>query len=203
MNRLFVLIAILASSAAIAPAQSRPATQAHPTPAKVAVVSFDLAVFSTNEFHSDYAALQKKYQPKSDEIKSLTDEIKSLQAQRQTQGDKLSDRELAALDLAVQRKQIQLRRLSQSGQNDFQQDIQQNYSTVAARLSTFLAAYARQHGYTLVIGVVQQNNQNRPVLWSNPAADITHDLIRAYNAQTAVSAAPPAAPAARPHHAAH
>ena len=203
MNRLFVALAILASSVAIAPAQSRPATHAHSAPVKVAVVSFDLAVFSTNEFRGDYADLQKKYQPKSDEMKSLAAEIKSLQTQRQTQGDKLSNRELAALDLAVQRKQIQLRRLSKSSQSGFQQDIQQNYSAVAARLNTFLAAYARQHGYTLVIGVAQQNTQSRPVLWVNPAADITHDLIRAYNAQSVVPASTPAAPAARPHFAAH
>lgn len=204
MSRSFALVALLASFAAIASAQSRPLAKAPPAHNRVAVISFDAAVFSTNEFRRDYADLQKMYAPRRAQIQSLTNEIKSLQTQLQAQGVKLSDLERTNRTLAIERKQIQLRRLVQDSQNDFEQEVQQHYSDVAAKLNTVVAAYAKEHGYTLVFGILRQT-QNRPVLWANPSADITRPVIDVYNAKSGIPAPPPqsasspAAPAPRPH----
>ena len=61
-----------------------------------------------------------------------------------------------------------------------------------------MASYAEQQGYTLVLDYAQQQS---PVLYAQPAADITKQVIEAYNVKSGVPAPPPqpaetAAPAA-------
>ena len=55
-------------------------------PAKVAVIAFQAAVSQTNEFQRDFADLQKKYDPKRQQLKTLSDEIDTLTKQLQDQG---------------------------------------------------------------------------------------------------------------------
>ena len=43
--------------------------------AKVAVIAFQAAVSQTNEFQRDFADLQKKYDPRRQQLKTLNDEI--------------------------------------------------------------------------------------------------------------------------------
>jgi outer membrane protein len=57
----------------------------------VAVIEFQAVVSQTNEFQRDFGDLQKKYEPKRTQLKTMADEIDSLEKQLQAQGDKLSD----------------------------------------------------------------------------------------------------------------
>ena len=79
-----------ASQAPAAPAQ-KPSTApaAGPVaagPAKVAVIAFQAAVMKTNEFQRNFADLQKKYDPKRQELKALANEIDTLTKQLDDQG---------------------------------------------------------------------------------------------------------------------
>jgi outer membrane protein len=49
--------------------------------------------------------------------------------------------------------------------------------------------YSKQHGYTLVLDVAQQQN---PVLYANESTNITKAIIDAYNVKSGVPAPPPA-----------
>ena len=62
-------------------------------PAKVAVIAFQAAVSQTNEFQRDFADLQKKYDPRRQEIKSLSDQIDTMTKQLQADDAKLTDEE--------------------------------------------------------------------------------------------------------------
>jgi outer membrane protein len=55
-----------------------------------------------------------------------------------------------------------------------------------------MASYAEQQGYTLVLDYAQQQS---PVLYAQPATDITKLVIEAYNVKSGVPA-PPLQPAA-------
>ena len=46
---------------------------------KIAVIGFQEAVAQTNDFQRRFADLQKKYDPKRQELKTLNDQIASLQ----------------------------------------------------------------------------------------------------------------------------
>ena len=60
-------------------------------PAKVGVIVFRAAVSQTNEFQRDFADLQKKYDPKRQQLQALNEQIDTLTKQLQAQGAALSD----------------------------------------------------------------------------------------------------------------
>ena len=68
-----------AAPAPVDPAASTPSTPAGPP--KIAVIAFQVAVGQTNEFQRNFADLQKKYDPKRQQLKALSDEVDGLTKQ--------------------------------------------------------------------------------------------------------------------------
>jgi outer membrane protein len=198
MKRSLALAFTLASGIVLsAAAQTLPAPAAAAAPAgpaKIAVIAFQVAVAQTNEGQRNFADLQKKYDPKRQQLKGLSDEVDSLKKQLQAQGDKLSDAERASRAKTIDAKEKQLQRQAEDAQNDFQSEMQELYNGLASKVYDVLATYAQQQGFTLVLDVAQQQN---PVLYANESTNITKQIIDAYNVKSGVPA-PPAQPAAAP-----
>jgi outer membrane protein len=183
------LILNAAAQVPAAPAEaSAPASASAPAgPAKIAVVAFQVAVAQTNEGQRNFADLQKKYDPKRQQLKALNDDVESLTKQLQTQGDKLSDTEKASRAKTIDEKKKQLQRQAEDAQNDMQQEMQELYNGLASKVYDVLASYAQQHGYTLVLDVAQQQT---PVLYATESTNITKAVIDAYNVKSGVPAPP-------------
>ncbi len=197
MKRSLALVLTLASGLALSAAAQTSAPTAAPTaPAKIAVIAFQVAVAQTNEGQRNFADLQKKYDPKRQQLKVLSDEIDTMAKQLQAQGDKLSDAERASRAKIIDDKKKQLQRDAEDAQNDFQSEMQEVYNGLASKVYDVLASYAKQHGYTLVLDVAQQQN---PVLYASESTNITKEIIDDYNLKSGVPAPPasalPAAPA--------
>src|SRR5580658_1473692 len=202
MNRLLVCVATLASGFALtaaaqvpsapAPASAAAAAPSLPAgPPKIAVIAFQVAVAQTNEGQRNFADLQKKYEPKRQQLKTQSDEVDNLTKQLQAQGDKLSDAERAARANVIDTKKKQLDRSAEDAQTDFQQEMQEVYNGLASKVYDVLATYAQQQGFTLVLDVSQQQS---PVLYAGESSNITKQIIDAYNVKSGVPA-PPAQPA--------
>jgi outer membrane protein len=211
MKTHLVLTAALFSGFALgASAQTgaAPDASAAEGPAKIAVIAFQAAVTQTNEFQRNFADLQRKFGPKRDQLKTLSDQITAQQKQLQTQSATLSDAERERQSRAIGDKQKQLQRDQEDDQNDFQQEMQDTFNGVASKVGDVLIAYAQEHGYTLVLDGGEQQTQT--VLYASPATDISKAILDAYNAKsgvpapTAGSAPATTPPAAKPpvHHAA-
>jgi outer membrane protein len=212
MNRLATIVIMASglalSAAAQVPSASAPASAAAAAPSvpagppKIAVIAFQVAVAQTNEGQRDFADLQKKYDPKRQQLKALSDEVDNLTKQLQTQGDKLSDAERASRAKTIDEKKKQLERSAEDAQNDFQQEMQEMYNNLASKVYDVLSSYSQQQGFTLVLDISQQQN---PVLYASDSTIITKPVIDAYNLKSGVpappagaaGAAPPAAPAPR------
>jgi outer membrane protein len=195
MKRSLALIATLASGMALsAAAQTLPASAAAAPagPVKIAVIAFQAAVAQTNEGQRNFADLQKKFSPKREQLRALAEEIDTETKQLQAQGDKLSEAVLASRTKAIEDKKKQLQRDSEDAQNDFQQEMQEIFNTLASKVGDVLTSYEQQQGYTLVLDYAQQQS---PVLYAQPSTDITKAIIDAYNVKSGVPA-PPAQPAA-------
>lgn len=187
---LFLAVASLipaASQTTLAPAAQR-ATSPAAAPAKVAVIAFQAAVSQTNEFQRAFADLQKKYDPRRQQIKSLSDEVDSLTKQLQTDDAKLSDEERIARSRTIDEKKRQLDRDTQDAQSDFQNDMQQLMSGIAGKVGTLMTDYAEKHGYTLVLDAGDQ--QNAVVLYAVDSTNITKAIIDAYNLKSGIPAPP-------------
>jgi outer membrane protein len=176
------------------PAATTPAATA-PVPAKVAVVVFRAAVSQTNEFQRDFADLQKKYDPKRQQLQALNEQIDTLTKQLQAQGATLSDTERAAKARTLDEKKKQLDRDSQDAQSDFQTDMQELVNRIASKVGDVMSDYAAKHGYTLVLDA-SQSQDSPTVLYAVQSIDITKAVIDAYNEKSGVPAPPAAAPEA-------
>jgi outer membrane protein len=206
MKHSLALAVLLASGVALGAAAQTPAeapaapantptTTAPAGPPKIAVIAFQVAVGQTNEFQRNFADLQKKYDPKRQQLKTLSDEVDNLTKQLQTQGDKLSDSERASRAKAIDDKKKVLQRDGEDASNDFQNEMQEMYTGLASKVYDVLSGYAQQHGYTLVLDVAQQQT---PVLYAVDSTNITKPIIDAYNTKSGVPAPPAPAAGAAP-----
>lgn len=206
MKRIFPVLAVLASGLALsAAAQSAPAAAAAPAPAgppKVAVIEFQAAVTSTNEFQRDFGDLQKKFEPQRTQLKTLSDEVETLTKQLQTTSATLSDAERASKAKTLDDKKKQAQRIAEDAQNDYQQSMQEAFGKVAGKVDELLNSYAKEQGFTLVIDATEQQQQAPTVLYAAPSSNITKAIVDAYNVKSGVPAPPPQAPAPAPHAAA-
>jgi outer membrane protein len=152
-------------------------------------------VGQTNEFQRNFADLQKKYDPKRQQLKVLSDEVDKLTKDLQTQGDKLSDAERATRAKQIDDKKKVLQRDGEDASNDFQNEMQEMYQGLASKVYDVLSNYAQQHGFTLVLDIAQQQT---PVLYAVESTNITKPIIDAYNVKSGVPAPPAPAAGATP-----
>lgn len=169
-----------------------PATAAAPAgPTKVAVIAFQAAVAQTNEFQRNYADLEKKYEPKREQLKAESDQIDNLTKQLQMQAASLSEAERTSRSSAIDGKKKLLQRDAEDDQNDFQQDLQDMFKGVAAKVYEVMQSYAQQRGYSLVLDASAQQS---PILFAVDSVNITKPVLEAYNQKSGIPA--PAAPVA-------
>ncbi|MGB6974450.1 MAG: OmpH family outer membrane protein [Terracidiphilus sp.] len=190
MKRLFASAAILASLAsgiALSAAAQAPAKPASAGPAKIAVIAFQIAVAKTNEGQRDFGNLQKKFAPQQQQLKALNDEIDTLKKQLQTQSATLSDADRAAKTKTIDSKEKQLQRSLEDARGAMQGQMQDLYNSLASKVYDVMETYAKQHGYTLVLDIAQQQT---PVLYADESTNITQAVIEAYNTKSAVPAPP-------------
>jgi len=196
MKRVSVFTVVLASGLALSAAAQTPATSASTAAPKVAVIAFQAAVTSTNEFQRDFGDLQKKFEPQRTQLKSLSDEVETLTKQLQSQGATLSDADRASKAKTIDDKKKQAQRVAEDAQNDYQQAMQDTFGKVAQKVDGVLNAYAKEQGFTVVIAASENQQQAPLVLYAAPSSDITKAVVDAYNAKSGVPAPPPAVPAA-------
>lgn len=183
--------------------KTAPAAEVPPIPPRIAVVVFQAAVSQTNEFQRDFANLQKKYDPRREQLKTLGDQIETLTKQLEDQGASLNDQERATRARAIDEKRRQLDRDAQDAQSDFQSEMQELVNRIASKVGTAISEYVQRHGYTLLLDASQEQQGPAPVLYWTPSSDITKAVVEAYNQKSGVppppaSAAPDAAKPSRP-----
>lgn len=166
---------------------------------KVAVIQFQAAVGQTNEFQRDYADLLKKYQPREQQLQQQNQEIETLKKQLQDSGTTLTDADRQARMRTIDDKTKSLQRAAEDLRNDEQSDGQETFQQVGQKVYDVMVTYAQQQGFGLILDSSQQNS---PVLWPSPSADITKAVIAAYNTKSGIPAPPPGVPSAPAPHAA-
>lgn len=196
MKRVSILAVVLASGFALSAAAQTPAASATAAAPKVAVIAFQAAVTSTNEFQRDFGDLQKKFEPQRTQLKTLSDEVESLTKQLQTQSATLSDADRAAKAKTIDEKKKQAQRIAEDAQNDYQQAMQDTFGKVAQKVDNVLSSYAKEQGFTVVIDATENQQQAPLVLYAAPSSDITKAIVDAYNAKSGVPAPPPGVPSA-------
>ena len=165
------------------------------TGTKVGAINIEGAVFGSNEGSRDLDALQKKFEPKRNELKSQNDELDSLKKQLTTQEGKLNEDALASLKKQIESKQKLLDRAVQDAQEEFGNQQQEIFSRILQKVAPVIVKYSSENGFGMIIDTSKQWPQG-PVLIAGEGVDITKSVIDLYNVQSGVAA--PAAGAAKP-----
>ena len=136
-------------------------------------------------------ALQKKFEPKSTELKGKNDEIDALKKKLNTQGASLNDESKADLQRQIEQKQKALDREAQDAREDFQNQQNEIGQRILQKLAPLILKYAIENG----LGVSMDTSNPWPqgqVVWAAPSVDITKPIVDAYNVQSGVPAPPKA-----------
>ena len=204
------MISAWAQTAGAAPASpaNSPATSApsNPTPSatiptgagsKIGTINIEQAVIGTNEGQRDFAALQKKLDPKQSELKAQNDELESLQKQLQTQGDKLNEDARASLVKQIESKKKSFDRAVQDAQEDAQNQQKEIFQRILQKMAPVIVKHAQDSGFAMIVDTSNPWPQS-PILWyDGEKSDITKAVVDLYNTQSGVPA-PAASGAAAP-----
>lgn len=167
-----------------------PAMAANAGGSKLAAINIEGAIFASNEGQRDMDALQKKFEPKSTELKSKNEEIEALKKQMTAAG--VSDDTKANLQQQITEKQKQLDREAQDAREDFQTQQNEIGQRILQKMAPIILKYANENGLGVIIDTSNPWPQGQ-VVWASPSVDITKAVVEAYNVQSGV--APPPKPA--------
>ena len=172
---------------------------------KIGVINIQESIGKSGEGKKAFAELQKKYQPREQDLQRQQQDISALQDQLQKQAMTLSDEERVRLSRDLEEKQKILKRASEDANTDFQGDSQEVIRRVGQKMLRVISEYAQQNGFALVIDGAQI-----PVYYVAKETDLTDEIVKRYDTANPVeggSTAPaatgtattprPAAPAAR------
>jgi len=194
-----------ASPAAASPAPATPAAAAPAAPApaapaaapaatapvagvnKVGIINIQGAILASNEGRRDLEALDKKFDPKRNELLSLNKEIEDLKKQLSTQGDKMNEEARASLVRNLETKQKTMQRASEDAQNEYQQQQTEIAQRILQKMAPVIDKFARDNQFSLLMDVSQPWPQGQ-VLWFGANTDVTKAVVDLYNAQSGVPA---------------
>jgi outer membrane protein len=214
MNRTLVLVSALAagmtsaagmaqtagpqSPEAASTAPSAPVA-VHAVPAKIAMIEYEQVAAATNEGVRALQALQKKYEPKKNELQTLAQEVDTLKKKLQASSATLSEADRASQTRAIDVKEKQLQRDGEDAQTTFNNELQETLGAVGKKLGPVVIKYVQDNGYTILLDNSGQQG-GLSVLWTQPGTtDISQAIVDAYNTSSGIAAPAPAAPAAHPH----
>jgi outer membrane protein len=178
------------------PSSAAPATTGPTTGTKVGAINIQEAIFGSNEGQRDLQALQKKFEPKQNELKSQNDELESLKKQLTAQQDKLNEEALATLKKQIESKQKVFDRSVQDAQEDFGNQNQEIATRILQKMAPMIVKYSQDNGFGMIVDTSKPWPQSN-VLWWGEAIDITRAVVDGYNTQSGVPA-PAATGAAKP-----
>jgi outer membrane protein len=182
---IFLSIAAFRHVSAKAVANATPAMEA----SKTGIVSMQEALATTNEGKIEFGALQQRFAPKQEVIKAQGQEVETLKKKLQAPG--ITEVERKSLNATMDAKQKALQKSFTAAQGEFQQAERDVVNRLGQKMMVTLDKYAKANGYSVILDV---SSETTPVLWALPSANITKEVVEAYNAEAPAAAAPAPAP---------
>lgn len=167
-------------------ADPAPAPTFNPNATKIAAINVEQAIFATNEGQRDMSALQKKFEPKFNDLKTKNDELEALNKQLNAAGATQDTKDKVSREIDQKKKAFDRER------QDVQEDAQGQQSEIGQRIFQKMGPVIMKYAQENALGMIIDTSTpwpNGPVLWANPASiDITKAVVDAYNAQSGVPA---------------
>jgi outer membrane protein len=168
-----------------------PAAAPAPAPTKVAIINIQAALIQTADGKKAAAELSAKYDARKNALQKRSTELQTKMDQLRKGSATMSDEARAKLMRDSDAENKALQRDGEDLNSDINQDQEKVTSELGSKIMEVVQQYATANGFVMVLDV---SNPQSPVLWHNPATDITTDIIKLYDvAHPAAAPAPPAA----------
>jgi outer membrane protein len=180
----------------VCPSLARSQDQPPAVTGRVGVINIQQAIVGTAEGKKALGEIQKKYEPRRNDLQRQEQEISALQDQLQKQVNTLSDEEKVRLQRELDEKQRLFKRAQEDAQADYQNDNQEAIARVGRKMVQVINDYAQQNGFALVV-----DDSQLPVYFAAKGYDLTEAIMQRYDAanpaaSAGASSSPPAKPAA-------
>jgi len=163
---------------------------------KVGIINIQAAIAQSNDGQEAARQLQTRFASKRAELETQQKEIADLQTQLRNQERTLSEEARTRLLRSVDDKTKVFNRTNEDAQAEFQQAEQDAINEIGRKMIGVIDEYAKKNSLSLILDV---SSPQTPVLYADPATDVTRAIIELYNQATAKPAATTApAPAATP-----
>jgi outer membrane protein len=163
---------------------------------KVAIINIHAAILQTAEGKKAAAELSAKFDARNLALQKRNSDLQTKAEQLRKGGATMSDEARAKLMRDNDAENKALQRDEEDLNADIDQDQGRLTNDLGNKMMDIVQQYAAANGITMVLDV---SNPQTPVLWHNPATDITTDIIKLYDqAHPVAAAAKPAAPAPPP-----
>jgi outer membrane protein len=159
---------------------------AQESPAKLAIINIQAAIAQTNDGQQAAKDLQAKFLPKQQELTKAQEEITGLQNQLRNQETTLNEDARTRLLRSIDEKTRAFNRSNEDATNEFQLAEQDAINEIGQKMMNVLGKYAQENNFAVVLDV---SSPQTPVLYADPATDITRTIIDLYNQANAAPAA--------------
>lgn len=199
MNKSFVLPVLAWGMISLAQAQTPaapPAAAPAPAPTKVAIINIQAALVQTADGKKAATELSAKYDVRKTALQKRSTELQAKVEQLRKGSATMSDEARAKLMRDNDAENKALQRDGEDLNTDINQDQEKVTNDLGSKIMEVVQQYATANGFVMVLDV---SNPQSPVLWHNPATDITTDIIKLYDQAHPAAAKPvtPAPPAAK------
>jgi outer membrane protein len=164
---------------------------------RIAVVDIETLTFMTDEGKAVSEKLKKRFDEISANMQKAQTEIETKEKDRRDRDRALSAAAKQTLEREIERLKVDFERKNQDYQKEYTDLQNELIDPVAAKAQAMLQKYIKDKAFTMVLDLSAENGNIR---WSNPANDITQDVIKLLNEEFKKNptAAAPAPAAARP-----
>ncbi|MGC2660205.1 MAG: OmpH family outer membrane protein [Bryobacteraceae bacterium] len=159
-------------------------------PTKIGVVNLQAVIANTKEGQKSSQQLQQTFAARQKDFQQRSDELVKLNEQLKTGGALLSDERRNQLTAEIADKKRRLDRDIQDAQTDLNQQQQQILGGMEQKLRPLIDKYAKDNNYAVVMDV----GSSSAVVFASSATDITRDIIDLYDRAHPATVSAPASP---------
>jgi len=167
--------------------------QGGPAGTKVGIINIQNAIFSTKDGQKALAELQAKFEPVRSKLVKKQQDLEADKAKLSQGANAMSVEQKEKLMRDIDQKTKSLNRDTEDAQAESEQEQGKVMQELGQRVMAVVNKYSKDHGYSLIMDV---SSQQTPVLFADPAIEITGDIIKLYdqNSPGPVSTGPASAP---------
>jgi outer membrane protein len=141
---------------------------------KAAIINLQKAVLDTAEIQKEQKNLETKFKPRQDKAEALQRELQTIQGQLQTMAGTLTPQAEAELNVQGQRKQRELKRITDDLQEEVDRERQEILGRSAQRMNDVVKKLSEAKSLDLVVDVTN-------AVYFKPALEITAEATAEYN----------------------